>query len=81
MKEVLIAKLKKFHGISLEELARAPLMNRTDEKFAFHRNELPEILDLIAPYYDVLTIDGKYIFNYSHLIIKINNGLVFFLFV
>ncbi|MBP5982496.1 MAG: polyphosphate polymerase domain-containing protein [Fluviicola sp.] len=65
MKEVLIAKLKKFHGISLEELARAPLMNRTDEKFAFHRNELPEILDLIAPYYDVLTIDGKYIFDYS----------------
>ncbi len=65
MKEVLIDKLKKFHGISLEELARAPLMNRTDEKFAFHRNELPEILDLIAPYYDVLTIDGKYIFDYS----------------
>ena len=39
MKEVLIDKLKKFHGISLEELARAPLMNRTDEKFAFHRKD------------------------------------------
>lgn len=65
MKEALIEKLKKFHGISLEELARAPLMNRTDEKFAFHRNELPAILDLIEPFYDVLTIDGKNIFNYT----------------
>lgn len=65
MKEVLTGILYRFHGISLEELSRAPLMNRTDEKFAFHLGELPEILELIQPYYDVLNIDGKVIFGYT----------------
>lgn len=65
MKEVLTGILHRFHGIGLEELSRAPLMNRTDEKFAFRLAELPEILELILPYYDVLNIDGKVIFGYT----------------
>lgn len=65
MKNSLIAQLHQFHGISLEELSRAPLMNRTDEKFAFHLRELPAILEAIEKDYDVLNIDGKVIFNYT----------------
>jgi hypothetical protein len=57
--------LHTYHGISLEELSRAPLMNRTDEKFAFHLKQLPEILETIREHYDVLNIDGKVIFNYT----------------
>jgi VTC domain len=40
-------------------------MNRTDEKFAFRISELPEILEQLIPYYDVLNIDGKVIFDYT----------------
>lgn len=65
MKELLTRILHSFNGISLEELSRAPLMNRTDEKFAFHLAELPEILEIMKPYYDVLNIDGKVIFDYT----------------
>lgn len=65
MKDTLTKLLHTFHGISLEELSRAPLMNRTDEKFAFRLVELPEILETIKPYYDVLNIDGKVIFDYT----------------
>lgn len=65
MKETLTSILHQFQGIDLEGLSRAPLMNRTDEKFAFHLAELPVILELMMPYYDVLNIDGKVIFAYT----------------
>lgn len=65
MKEILTTILHHFHGISLEELSRAPLMNRTDEKFAFHLSQLPAILEEMMPYYDVLNIDGKVVFSYT----------------
>lgn len=65
MKEMLTTILHRFHGISLEELSRAPLMNRTDEKFAFHLSQLPAILEEMMPYYDVLNIDGKVVFSYT----------------
>lgn len=57
--------LKQFHGISLEELGRAPLMNRVDEKFAFPIQKLAHYLEYLKEYYDVLSIDGKEIFAYS----------------
>lgn len=57
--------LHKFHGISLEELSRAPLMNRTDQKFAFRLSDLAGILEAISDHYDVLNIDGKVLFNYT----------------
>lgn len=65
MKELLTDILHRFHGIGLDDLSRAPLMNRTDEKFAFHLTELPEILEQMLPFYDVLNIDGKVIFAYT----------------
>lgn len=61
----LIAKLKEFQGISLEELGRAPLMNRVDEKFAFPIELLEPFLDVLKLNYDVLSIDNKEIFAYS----------------
>lgn len=65
MTNALTALLHRYHGIGLEELSRAPLMNRTDEKFAFHLEQLPEILEQMMPFYDVLNIDGKVIFAYT----------------
>jgi len=65
MNETLTKLLHGFHGLTLEELSRAPLMNRTDEKFAFHLDDLPMILERIKDHYDVLNIDGKVIFAYT----------------
>lgn len=65
MKELLTEILHRYQGISLDDLSRAPLMNRTDEKFAFHLTDLPDILERMMPFYDVLNIDGKVIFAYT----------------
>jgi len=65
MKEMLTSILHRYQGIGLDDLSRAPLMNRTDEKFAFHLTQLPEILEAMMPYYDVLNIDDKVIFSYT----------------
>lgn len=61
----LTAKLKEFKGISLEELGRAPLMNRVDEKFAFPMEMLEQFLDALKDHYDVLSINDQEIFAYS----------------
>lgn len=65
MKERLTNLLHTYHGISLEELSRAPLMNRVDEKFAFPIGKLESFLEQMRPYYDVLNIEGKVIFDYT----------------
>lgn len=65
MKGKLTDMLHTYNGISLDELSRAPLMNRVDEKFAFPINKLEAFLDEMRPYYDVLNIDGKVIFDYT----------------
>lgn len=57
--------LRNFKGISLEELSRASLMNRIDEKFAFRREKLPEILEALVAHYDVLNINGNMLFAYT----------------
>ncbi len=65
MKNEITTILHQFQGITLEELSRAPLMNRTDEKFAFRVSELSDILERLIPFYDVLNIEGKVIFDYT----------------
>ncbi|MDR0803397.1 polyphosphate polymerase domain-containing protein [Fluviicola sp.] len=57
--------LLSFRGISLDDLSRAPLMNRVDEKFAFPLNRLEYFLQKMLPYYDVLNLEGKVIFDYT----------------
>jgi len=65
MNETLTRILHCYQGLSLMDLSRAPLMNRTDEKFAFHIDQLPMILERMQEHYDVLNIDGKVIFGYT----------------
>lgn len=65
MKGKLTDILLSYRGISLNELSRAPLMNRVDEKFAFPIERLEYFLQKMLPYYDVLNIDGKVIFDYT----------------
>jgi hypothetical protein len=50
--------LQKFDPISLEEMDRVKLMNRTDTKFVFRYDQLPEILSEIKENYFVLEING-----------------------
>jgi hypothetical protein len=65
MRRLIEETLFTFNPIDLEGLNRAPLMNRTDEKFAFQINYLPEILNELTAHYDVLNIDGKVVFDYT----------------
>lgn len=65
MKGKLTNILHSFHGVSLEELSRAPLMNRVDEKFAFPLSRLEYYLNILQKDYDVLNMNGQVIFNYT----------------
>ena len=63
----LIKLLSSFDTISLKEIDSFKSMNRTDTKFAFNEVFLPELLDLIKPYYNCLQIENKQIANYQTL--------------
>ena len=63
----LIKLLSSFDTISLKEIDSFKSMNRTDTKFAFNEAFLPELLDLIKPYYNCLQIESKQIANYQTL--------------
>jgi len=51
--------LKRFEGISLEEVNRASLMRRKDKKYLFSLQHLSELLTLVYKDYRVLEIDGS----------------------
>ena len=53
--------------ISLKELDRVKLQNRTDTKFVFNANLLPAILTEISAFYSILEIDGKRTNSYKTL--------------
>lgn len=59
--------LEKFMPISLEETAAASLQSRKDYKFTFHKIQLAAILEEVHEQYDVMTIDGRQVFNYDTL--------------
>ena len=48
-----------FDPIQLEEMEKVKLMNRTDRKYWFHFDFLPELLQTIKHDYYILNIDGK----------------------
>jgi hypothetical protein len=50
--------VESFSPTSLMEMDRVKLMNRTDTKFAFSIQQLPDILPHLAPHYRVLEIEG-----------------------
>lgn len=53
--------------ISLKEMDRVKLLNRTDTKFIFKANLLPSILEDITPFYSILNIDNKRTNSYQTL--------------
>ena len=58
--------LQLLSAITIEELvARAPLMNRSDRKFLFHKQALSEILEACSSDYSVLEMGHSRIFNYE----------------
>ncbi len=54
-----------FDPIRLEEMDQVKLMNRTDTKYWFHVNRLPQILNEIQNQYFVLNINNETILPYS----------------
>jgi len=59
--------LDSFSKISLNHLESARLMNRVDSKYVFRRDNLPEILHKIQPYYHILQLESKRVFKYDTL--------------
>lgn len=59
--------LFEFPEIKLEEMDRTKLMDRVDTKFAFHRDQLPEIIKDLKTHFHVLEVDNKRISQYESL--------------
>ena len=59
--------LNQLSPISLQELDRVKLQNRTDTKFVFNADLLPTILIEISEFYSILEIDGKRTNSYKTL--------------
>ena len=58
--------LSQFNKVSLPDLDKVKLMNRTDKKFCLHISKLHTILEAIRADYLVLEIQEKTIFNYDN---------------
>ena len=54
-----------FDPISLEEMGKAELMDRTDLKYMFRLDQLDFFMSSVAEYYKVLEINGKRLFRYE----------------
>jgi len=58
--------LQSFNRLTLADLDKVKLMNRTDKKFCLHRRLLPSILDALKNDYSILEIHGETIFPYDN---------------
>lgn len=67
MKLLIDSALNEFHPITLDEMDAVKLMDRTDTKFIFHINQLPEILNRAKLFYKVFEINSKRISDYKTL--------------
>lgn len=59
--------LNRLPAVSLEELSKASLMDRTDTKFFFPVQVLPELLEQVRNYYGVLEMNGSRCIPYESL--------------
>ena len=59
--------LQNFESITLKEMDRVKLMDRTDTKFTFHISILPQVLDAVKSQYKILEIENKRISKYETL--------------
>ena len=69
--------LSKLDSISLKEMDKVALMNRTDTKFIFNVSTLVDILSQLKPHYSVLEIKGKRTANYRTLYFDTENKDLF----
>lgn len=58
-------KAKKFNPIQLEQMNQVKLMNRTDQKFWFHSEDLQELLRAVTEDYYLLFVNGECEIPYS----------------
>lgn len=58
--------LQPFNKITLSDLDRVKLMNRTDHKYCLHISRLPNILEAIKTEYSLLEIQNETLFNYDN---------------
>lgn len=56
-----------YESISLGEMDRVALMNRTDTKFLIHEQELPELLNELVAYYSILEVEGIRMNRYNSM--------------
>lgn len=57
--------INSYTGVSLSDMDQVKLMNRTDRKFWFNRNQLSDILKSLEQNYSVLEIEGKRMMSYE----------------
>jgi len=67
MNSALSAQLEKFIPITLEEMDCVKLLDRTDTKFVFNSENLPGILEDLAPNYKILDVQGINLNRYESL--------------
>ena len=54
--------IKQFGKVSLSDLDKVELMNRTDLKFCFHISLAPAIFEALKNHYSALEINGESVF-------------------
>lgn len=63
---LIINTIQSFRKVTLSDLDKVKLMNRTDLKFCLHRRLLPTILEALKNDYLMLEINGESIFSYDN---------------
>lgn len=58
--------IQHFNKVTLSDLDKVKLMNRTDQKFCLHIEHLPAVLEAIKDDYLLLEIQGETIFKYDN---------------
>ncbi len=69
--------LKAFNPVGLEDLEGTKLMNRTDDKYLLHINQLEAVLESAIKKYRSLEINGKRIMGYDSLYFDTPNHLMY----
>lgn len=67
MNQEVLSKLNQFNPITLQEMDGVKLMDRTDTKFTFNIQQLPEILEEAKEYYRILEVESNRISRYKTL--------------
>lgn len=70
-------KTHSFDSITLNEMDQVKLMNRTDQKFWFHSDYLPELLEMVKNDYFLLHIDGENKLPYATTYFDTENNKMF----